>query len=396
MATIQNIDIYGSIGNSLSTINNNFIVLDHELQLVEIELSNHIAKLTKFINIPFEYNVDKISQNIPNIILDTADMMLVDSVNTQDPPISLVENLLAKQNFVKSNIKSLVDIANVINLNKGKWEQAYTLVSANSARWLSPLTLLYPCIIEEPTYRATVAIRDEIGQWLNKHFPVIDVNGNINYIENQNAYVAFTYKLYNTHPNHTDETVHSNIQTLVFAVQQCVWRVVDYLIGDQIAPLPTSAPTATPTYSPTSTPANTTTPTNTPSNTITCTPTPTLTPVNYFYLKLNGMGADTGGNSGYLSITLTSPISERANSIYYIVYLTSSYGERVEQVYNNIPWTVGNIRAGTYTMTVVCYNDIRTFSTKIVGTLRIPSVAGTTSLSVGGVAIFLGAIVQSK
>jgi hypothetical protein len=384
MGNINLIDFYSSIGDSLSTINGNFFELDNKIKVIEAELAAHIEKAVKFTSssieeytLPSVPNIILESENIPTLLTNVLDL----SSN------QYIDNLVVSQNYITTNINNLVKIADNINIEKSRWEQAVTLVSANSAKWLQPLSLLYPCILEEATFRATNQIRDEISEWLNGHFPVISMSGSVNYVENQLAYIFITYRLNNVHPNNTDVTVHNNIQTLVFKVKNCRWQIDDYLIGDQIAPWPTPAPTVTPTYTPTNTPANTVTPTLTPTVTPTLTQTPTPTFVDYFTMQLFGINADTGRNNGEVTLVLRC---------YHEGYFFIKIGTRSYSADHGIPVVCGDLPAGKYIVTITNYNTVIGATPKvIIAELIIPFMSGGTQFIYKGRTINLGEVIYA-
>lgn len=74
-----------------------------------------------------------------------------------------------------------------------------TVTTANSARWLQPMTIFYPEIFNTPFTNQNI---DTINNWLKKFFPIKNEDGTLNYIENQkfivNCYVRRTQELINT------------------------------------------------------------------------------------------------------------------------------------------------------------------------------------------------------
>jgi hypothetical protein len=387
MATIKHIDYYDTIGDSLTTINTNFVILDSVLKDIETKLGFYTIKINDFISNTID-SINVIPLTVPNIILDTTDIALFSSSENNGITYSYIENMVMTQDIIAANLKSLVDISTNISNEKRSWEQASTIVQANSARWIRPLSLMYPCLIEEPTFRVTSARRDEIREWLNSHFPVIGLNGVVNYVDQQQCYVFVTYKLYNVHPNSTDETIHNNIQTVVFAVKNCTWQVVDYLIGDIVEPAPSPPPTITPTRTPTLTPTVTPTLTVTPTNTPTPTRTPTPTFVDYFTMQLLGITADTGKNSGGLIVVLRC---------FHGGAFTIKIGTRYFSATHNVRELFGDIPAGKYTVTITNYNPVIGPTPKvIVGEVVIPYFSGVGSFTYNGVSLFLGDIITAQ
>ena len=387
MATIKHIEYYDTIGDSLTTINTNFVVLDSVLRDIENKLNFYAAKIVNFTSTTIDAS-SIIPLTVPNIILNVEDIVTFSSVEAPKINFNYIENMIATQDIIADNIRGLVHASTNIFNERTPWEQVTTLVRANSARWLHPLSLMYPCLIEEPTFRATPAIRDEIREWLNAHFPVISIDGVVNYVDQQQCYIFITYKLYNVHPNATDETIHHNVQAIVFAVKNCTWQVVDYLIGDQVAPQPSPAPTITPTRTPTVTPTITPTITNTPTNTPTPTLTPTPTFVDYFTMQLLGINVDTGKNNGAVVMALRC---------FHGGFFAIKIGTRVFSGDHNIPVVCGDLPAGKYIVTITNYNAVIGPTPKvIIAELVIPYVSGAGRFVYKGNSLFLGDIILAE
>lgn len=374
MNNIQNIDFNNDyIGNSLDTINNNFIIIDNAIKTLE----NTFIQYKYLFNKTFEQTILDSSEIVPldnRIIIDTFD-----------------NNLNYNSGSFVRKFNTLLDTAYIIQNNKSKWDLAYTIVSENSAKWLQPLTFLYPCILEQPDYRATIKIRDEVKTWINHYFPVTTVNNEVNYVESQKAYVGVTYKDKKVNPNNTDETIYINVQTLVFAVKDCQWHVEDYLVGSQVIPTPTPAPTATrtptPTVTPTLTPTTTVTPTKTPTPTLT----PTETYVNNFSMTVLGYTPDLGPNVG----TLGSGQMVAQFKCAYGGYFTIRVGTYAFYADNDNPTYMNNLPAGKYNVFITNYNARKELTTRIDGELTIPLRSGLTVFKYRGNSVFLGETVWS-
>lgn len=137
------------------------------------------------------------------------------------------------EDFINNEFQTLKEIANIVTENSYNWNESYTLVAANSARWLQPLVFLYPCIFSDNTGKLTTAIKDEVIDWMNNQFPVTSITGEINYIENQKAYIGITYQTTgnNSYINH--------IKTLILSVEGCRWVFFKINSGSNSAPKPT-------------------------------------------------------------------------------------------------------------------------------------------------------------
>ena len=59
------------------------------------------------------------------------------------------------KDYFNNSFTKYLQAAKNLNDNKNLYENAYTLVQANSARWLHPLTLMYPCILDDKNLRIT-------------------------------------------------------------------------------------------------------------------------------------------------------------------------------------------------------------------------------------------------
>lgn len=375
MNSIQDINFDTDyIGDSLETINNNFIIIDNTIRTLE----NTFSKYKNFLNTTFERAIidsnDLTSLN-EKIIIDPADKDII----AYDTDI-----------FVnKFNI--LLEAASTIYENKHKWDLASTIVSENSAKWLQPLTFLYPCILENTEYRATAEIRDEVKAWMNHYFPVTTPDNEVNYIEAQKAYVGITFKDTTISPNSTDDTLHINVQTLVFAVKECQWQVEDYLVGSQVIPQPTPAPTATKTPTPTVTPTITPTTTKTPTVTPTPTITPTASPVDNFSMTILGYAPDLGASGGSIGSGKMYARFKCAAGGNYIITI----GPYVFYANDGRDEEMGGIPAGRYNVFIYNVNYRRELSTRIIGTFKVAKNAGFTTFIYQGSDVVMGDTVWS-
>lgn len=337
---ITYIDPFSNIGDSLSAINSNFHEIDKGIQDLEL-------KTLKFSHL--------------------------------------------FKNYFNNSFAKYLQAARNFNENKNMYENAYTLVQANSARWLHPLTLMYPCIIDDKNYRISTQDKTEIANWLNTYFPITTPAGDINYVEGQIAYISVMLKLRENKANFIDETVHDNIRTLSFRVKDCMWKFQEYLTGSLVAVTLTPGPTLTKTPTPTRTPTNTPTPTLTPTLTPTPTITPTPSPVDYFTMTLLGLAPDMGGGSGYMLVNLKCLLDG-----YFQIQLTAGPRSFVYMADNNTPVYINNLTAGTYNVYITNTNLVRNITTQISGTLRVPSRSGRLDFKYKGTALFIGETIQSS
>ena len=132
--------------------------------------------------------------------------------------INLQNWLSEMQNQYDNNWKPIVDFYNthitdykntlsLVNQFSSNWEDFATTIENNSAKWLQPITIFYPYILDAPyseSYTKT------INSWLNLNYPVLN-----NYIENQkfiiNVYTetagSDSYTQINNRETLTDYTV---------------------------------------------------------------------------------------------------------------------------------------------------------------------------------------------
>jgi hypothetical protein len=102
------------------------------------------------------------------------------------------------KNF-KLELKPNIDKSNLV---VSKWKEVSTVVESNSSKWLEPLILYYPFLIDESnqTFINTVDITPSmlsiISQWLNSNFPILNDNcyNGVCYLENQEAIIHLILK----------------------------------------------------------------------------------------------------------------------------------------------------------------------------------------------------------
>jgi hypothetical protein len=213
--SVRYIDYDDSIGDSLSAINLNFSTIEESYEDINTSLNLYAPLLEEYLNI---------------------------------------------------NLEKYTEISKAISNNKIFWEQARTLVAANSAVWLQPLVLLYPCIIENSSFILTKDITDSVILWINRYFPVTTTSGETNYIEDQIAYIGITFRASIVQDNFTDNSLFNRILTLKCIVKDCKWIPLDIaskpldsnecrsdtVVNVTKTPLPTpfNTPQATPSASP--------------------------------------------------------------------------------------------------------------------------------------------------
>lgn len=235
LVSITPINVYSTIGNSLSTIDLNFAKVDCAVT----ELEGIVG--------------------------------------------SFKENY---ESFYDTYFQDLNDLHRKLAIDKDDLERTTTLVQENSARWIQPITLVYPKIIIQDAPRLTSSLRIELQDWINTELPVITSTGSVSYVAKQLAYISIFFHKDITSPTGTDPFIEDNVQTVVFRVEDGVWIYDSYLVGSKFAPNPTPAVTRTPTLTPTNTPTNTPTVTPTPTNTVTPSVTPTTSSIDWFAISL--------------------------------------------------------------------------------------------------------------
>lgn len=335
MANIQYIDLNSAIGDSLSSINLNFINLNNDVNNLQLV-------------------VDTFTNNL--------------------------------NYFLSDNLQHLITMSKDVDRLKTVWNNTYTIVSSNSAKWLQPISIMYPCIIEESGPRANTEIRDTITQWLNNNFAVIDSDGTVNYVENQKIYVSLTYRDITTKNNFHDLYLSDNMQILSFIVNGCTWIFNEYIVGSLFSPSVTLTPRVTKT--PKSTPTVTPTPTHTTTPTITPTPPVTLTPTirNYFFLTLYGFAPDLGDNTGYMEYELSCPAGG-----HFIIEVN----DKIYYADNNARSFINNLSAGTYNVNIKNINVNYFINKQIIGTLYISPRTGAPYFNVKNENIYIGDVVYS-
>jgi hypothetical protein len=139
LSTIQ-IDPAECVGNSLSTINNNFTLLDFKLSSLALSAELYWNNL---------YNITTVTSGVWN------------------------------------------DLVTVVNENSAAWSSAYTAITAYSACWIRPVTLIFPNVVDTENLDLE-AHKVSVSSWLNANFPVssfIDSQIVANYCIGQELYI---------------------------------------------------------------------------------------------------------------------------------------------------------------------------------------------------------------
>lgn len=134
------IDPAECVGNSLSTINNNFALLDYKLTNLALSADQYWNSL---------YTIT------------------TDSSGSWD------------------------DVITVVRENSGVWNSSYTAMTAYSACWLKPITLIFPNVVDTENLDLTIHLQ-AVSSWLNENFPVTSLISNTiaaNYCAGQELYI---------------------------------------------------------------------------------------------------------------------------------------------------------------------------------------------------------------
>jgi hypothetical protein len=75
------------------------------------------------------------------------------------------------------------------------WDDFQTIVQSNSSKWLRPFTIFYPTLIQNNINQDDI---NTIIIWLNEYFPIINIDGNLNYTQNQSIIVSCYLYSYDT------------------------------------------------------------------------------------------------------------------------------------------------------------------------------------------------------
>jgi len=134
------IDQNECVGNSLSTINNNFALLDYKLTNLALSADQYWNNL---------YTISTAASS------------------------------------------SWDDVITVVRENSGSWNSSYTAMTAYSACWLKPITLIFPNVVDTENLDLSIHLT-AVSAWLNENFPVTSLVGSSgisNYCPGQELYV---------------------------------------------------------------------------------------------------------------------------------------------------------------------------------------------------------------
>jgi hypothetical protein len=139
---IKKIESAETIGNSLSTVNENYTIL-----------SNWIIDVQSLYNSTF--------LPLYNFYIKYSDRM----------------------NSVLTTIETL----------SGDWQSFQTTVETNSAKWLQPFSIWYPNLIPSPFNDSALS---NVKNWLTTNFPIVNSDNSVNYVEGQQFIVnCHTYRV---------------------------------------------------------------------------------------------------------------------------------------------------------------------------------------------------------
>lgn len=139
-ASVVTINPEECIGDSLSTINNNFSLLDYKLTNIATSADIYWNQL---------YNVTVANSGILN------------------------------------------DLITTVHENSAIWDSAYTAITANSACWTKPITLIFPNVVNTGQTDMSNHISN-VSSWLNSNFPITSYAGSAivyNYCAGQKLFI---------------------------------------------------------------------------------------------------------------------------------------------------------------------------------------------------------------
>jgi hypothetical protein len=90
------------------------------------------------------------------------------------------------------NSEILYDSQFLFQQNVFQWLELLTIVQLNSSKWIKPMTVFYPTLIQDPVNENDIT---NINNWLKKYFPIKNNDNTLNYVENQKFIVnCYTYE----------------------------------------------------------------------------------------------------------------------------------------------------------------------------------------------------------
>ena len=134
------IDPNECVGNSLSTINNNFTLLDYKLSSLALSAELYWNNL---------YNITTATSSVWN------------------------------------------ELVTVVNENSASWDAAYTAITTYSSCWIKPVTLIFPNVVDTENMDLENH-KSSVSSWLNANFPVtsfVDSTVVANYCIGQELYI---------------------------------------------------------------------------------------------------------------------------------------------------------------------------------------------------------------
>lgn len=149
-------------------------------------------------NLPFDLVKDMILPLSPNSIISESIPTINKYYNYLFQAATALEDVYINEyypivEYYENNKEILFEAIDIITNNTGMWNDFYTTVQQNSSRWILPMTVFYPNLIEEPISDAK---RDQVSNWLKKYFPIKnDLDNTLNFVEKQRFIVScYTYK----------------------------------------------------------------------------------------------------------------------------------------------------------------------------------------------------------
>ena len=90
-------------------------------------------------------------------------------------------------NFYNEYSSQLNQYLTLSNSYSANWDDFQTKVEINSSKWLRPFTIFYPTLIQDGINPDNIKT---IITWLNEYFPIVNLNGSLNYVQNQSIVVS--------------------------------------------------------------------------------------------------------------------------------------------------------------------------------------------------------------
>lgn len=133
---------------------------------------------------------------------------------------SAINYWIPMANFYEQKKEEWKESAREVKVSYQNWVEATTIFEENSSKWLQPLIVWYPCIFEYNLIEQNPAeVQLRILNWLNLTYPVLSNTVKPNYVENQQMVV---YSLNYSQDTPTKETLELMDGTLCKTTNQTI------------------------------------------------------------------------------------------------------------------------------------------------------------------------------